>query len=428
MQIHIVQRGETISSIANYYGVSASRIIADNGLSALPNLVVGQALVILFPSTIYTVQRGDTLSRIARNFGTTVTALRQNNPSLILNPTLQPGQQLTIFFSLEKRRSITVNGYAYPHINRTLLRQTLPYLSSLTIFGYGFQENGELIPINDLPLIELAQQDNVAPVMLLSSITEDGSFSGSRASLLFNDVALQDRLLENILETMQRKGYTALDIDFEYIAPADSVGFLEFLENATNTLHAEGYTVQVDLAPKTYADQPGLLYEAHNYSAIGAIVDRVLLMTYEWGYTYSPPMAVAPLNNVRRVVEYAVTEIPISKIMMGIPNYGYDWTLPYEKGTSRATNIGNTTALQLAARYGAEIQFDTVAASPFFNYWDNAGKKHVVWFEDIRSITAKYDLLDEFSLRGTGYWTIMRAFRQNWAFIGAAYNIRKGTA
>lgn len=425
MQIYVVRPGDTIRNIAARFGVSYQRILSDNGLSVGDTLVVGQALLILFPDRIYTVRPGDTLTTIAREEGTSVGTLRRNNPELILNPTLYPGQQLTISFAEEKRRSLTVGGYAYPNINRITLRTTLPYLSRLTIFGYGFTENGNLITISDLPLIEAALSENAAPYMLLSSITENGNFSGERASLLFRNRALQDEVLSAIIETMQRKGYQGLDIDFEYIEPEDAAGFIAFLENAAEKLHAAGYPLHVDLAPKTRRDQPGLLYEAHDYGAIGAIADTVLLMTYEWGYTYGPPLAVAPINQVRRVVEYAVSEIPREKILMGIPNYGYDWTLPYEKG-DRAQNIGVQAAVQLAARYGAEIQFDRGSASPFFYYQDAQRRQHIVWFEDIRSIEAKYQLADEFGLLGTGYWTIMRPFRQNWAFLGAVYNIRKG--
>lgn len=425
MQIYVVRRGDTVRSIASQFGVSYQRILSDNGLSASDTLVVGQALLILFPERVYTVRPRDTLSSIARAEGVSTGDLRRNNPELILNPTIYPGQQLTISFTEEKRRSLTVGGYAYPNINRTTLRTTLPYLSRLTVFGYGFTESGNLISVNDLPLIEAALSENAAPYMLLSSITENGNFSGERASLLFRSPALQETVMDAVISTMQRKGYQGLDIDFEYIPVEDSEGFIRFLEYARTRLHAEGYPLHVDLAPKTRADQPGLLYEAHDYGAIGAIADTVLLMTYEWGYAYGPPLAVAPLNQVRRVVEYAVTEIPTEKILMGIPNYGYDWTLPYEKG-DRATNIGVQYAVRLAARYGAEIQFDRAAASPFFYYRDEAGRRHIVWFEDIRSIEAKYSLLDEFDLLGAGYWTIMRPFRQNWAFLGAVYNIRKG--
>ncbi len=425
MEIYVVRRGDTARSIARRYGLSYQRILSDNGLLPTDTLVVGQALLLLFPETVYTVRSGDSLFSIARRFGTTVGELQRNNPELIRNPTLYPGQVLTISFRTDTRRTLTVSGYAYPNINKATFEQTLPYLSRLTIFGYGFTPEGNLISIRDLPLIEAALSQNVAPYMLLSSITEDGNFSGERASLLFRNRDVQNRVIAAVIDTMQRKGYQGLDVDFEYIPREDSEGFLEFLENATAQLHAAGYPVHVDLAPKTYDDQPGLLYEAHNYSEIGKIVDTVLLMTYEWGYAYGPPLAVAPLDQVRQVVSYAVGEIPREKILMGIPNYGYDWTLPFEKG-DKATNIGNQYAVRLAARYGAEIQFDQRAASPYFRYRDEQGRSHIVWFEDIRSIEAKYALLDEFSLLGSGYWTIMRPFRQNWAFLGAAYNIRKG--
>ena len=146
-------------------------------------------------------------------------------------------------------------------------------------------------------------------------------------------------------------------------------------------------------------------------------------MTYEWGYTYGPPMAVAPLKNVREVAIYGVSEISPEKIFLGIPNYGYDWTLPYEKGKTRAVSIGNEQAVNIARSYGAEIRFDSDAASPYFEYYDGT-QKHIVWFEDARSISGKASLIDELGIYGAGYWNGMRSFTQNWALMSALYNIR----
>lgn len=147
---------------------------------------------------------------------------------------------------------------------------------------------------------------------------------------------------------------------------------------------------------------------------------------YEWGYTYSEPMAVAPLPNVRRVVEFALGEIPAQKLWLGIPNYGYDWTLPYVQGESRARSISNQYAVQLAVRYNAAIQYDTTAQTPWFNYWDEEGKEHEVWFEDARSIQAKLALIPEYGLYGAGYWNLMRPFPQNWLILDSEYTIREG--
>lgn len=137
-------------------------------------------------------------------------------------------------------------------------------------------------------------------------------------------------------------------------------------------------------------------------------------------------MAVAPINQVRRVVEYAVTEIPREKIDLGIPNYGYDWKLPFERGVSRAVTIGNVEAVRIAVANGVPIQFDTLAQSPYFNYISQEdGSLHEVWFEDVRSLQAKFDLIKEFNLRGCGYWQIMDWFRANWLLLAENFYVQK---
>mgnify|MGYP001323115949 CR=1 FL=1 len=425
MQIYVVQSGDTITGIARMYNVSPRKIVTDNGILNPNVLVVGQALLIQFPDVVHTVRPGETLTQIAAKYNTSVLTLYQNNFYLTTAPSLVAGEQITISYQGEKQGEVSVNGYAYPYIDRNVLLRTLPFLTMLTIFGYGFTDDGNLIEIDDQPLIEMARQFQVAPIMLLSSVTESGSFSTELASLLFNNIAVQNRVIDNVITKMHEKGYLGLDVDFEYVQATDADAFIAFLENITSRLNAEGFTVNVDLAPKVSATQTGLLYEAHDYARIGAVANTVLLMTYEYGYTFGPPMAVAPVNQVKRVVEYAVTVIPTQKIFMGIPNYGYIWRLPYERGTTVAASLGNQFAVQLAARQHTEIFFDETAQSPYFYFMDRTGHANVVWFEDVRSIQAKWQVIAGHSLLGAGYWNIMRPFAQNWNFINAMFNIRK---
>ena len=179
-----------------------------------------------------------------------------------------------------------------------------------------------------------------------------------------------------------------------------------------NFLSGYGKQVIVALAPKTRADQPGVHYEGHDYRLLGEAADALLLMTYEWGYTYGPPLPVSPLPSMRRVLDYAVTEIDPSKLFLGISNYGYDFTLPYVAGESRAQSLSTKEAVDLAVRVGAEIQYDETAMAPFFFYTE-AGVQHQVYFEDARSIRAKLLLLPEYGLRGALYWNLMRRNEQN---------------
>ena len=308
-------------------------------------------------------------------------------------------------------------------IGQREIQALLPYLTYLTPFTYGITSQGKLIPPDDSTLISTALQSGTAPLLHLSTLAEEGGFSNELASLVLNDMAVQDALIDNLEETVLERGYQGLDVDFEFVFPQGAGAYADFLGRLSAHFNPMGYPVIAALAPKTSADQKGQLYEGHNYRAIGEAVNRAFLMTYEWGYTYGPPMAVAPLPNVQQVVEYALTEIPAEKLWLGIPNYGYDWTLPFVQGESRARSLSSQEAVALAIRYSAEIQYSVQAQSPFFYYTDEGAAAHVVWFEDARSIRAKLALVPRYGLSGVGYWNLMRAFPQNWRVLNALYDI-----
>lgn len=148
-----------------------------------------------------------------------------------------------------------------------------------------------------------------------------------------------------------------------------------------------------------------------------------IYLCLRWGYLFGPPQAVAPIDQVEKVLQYAVTAIPSEKIFMGMPNYGYDWTLPFVQG-SAARSISNVEAVTLAGRVGAEIQYDTKSQAPFFTYYDNKKQQHVVWFDDARSIEARLKLIEKYNLGGVSYWNINNFFLQNWLVLKSMYNIK----
>lgn len=368
---------------------------------------------------IYVVERGDTLYSIAGRFAVPAEKIAFDNQ--IVNPEkLAVGQALLILAPGEEgeyRDGLQVSGYAYTFVEPYILEQAFPAINQMLVFSYGFTFEGELIPPiqDDLWMIEAAWKNGIEPLLVLTPFSE-GTFSNQLIKVLVENKEIQNHLIENVLATVEEKGYAGVDIDFEYILPENRVPYAEFVGNMRNALYPRGYQTTVAIPPKTDAQQKGLLYEGIDYQMLGENADYVFLMTYEWGYAYSEPMAVAPLNKVRQVIEYALTEIPKEKIMMGIPNYGYDWTLPYEKGVTKAIVVGNVEAANLAAEKGAAIQFSEIAQSPSFLY-ESEEKSHEVWFEDVRSIAAKLELAKEYRLRGVGYWNLMRPFRANWLML-----------
>lgn len=428
MIIYTVKQGDTISSIATKNMTTASRIVADNKLTSPDALAVGQSLVIQQPSMTYTVGQGDTLLSVARRFGVSLNDLYRNNPTLGGVDRIYPGQELIVSLDTEKWGSISVNGYAYTNINRELLSGILPYLTYLSIFTYGIKDNGELVILDDEGLIELSKKYGTAPVMVISSLNERGVFSSDTVVQLLSDPELQSTVIDNIARTAEEKGYYGIDADFEYIPSEYAEEYAAFIAAIREKVAPMGMKVFAALSPKTSADQRGLLYEGHDYGLVGEAADSVLLMTYEWGYTYGPAMAVAPLPNVRRVVDYALTEIPPNKITLGVPNYGYDWILPYVQGESKARSLGNDEAVRLAVDRRAEIMFDEDQRAPMFNYYDMVNGrpvKHEVWFENAQSIYETLQIVKENELAGIGIWNIMRTFPQLWLVINSLYDIEK---
>ena len=424
MTIHVVQAGETVGSIASFYGVDPIRLASDNDVPPDGALAVGQTLVIRFPRQLHAVQSGETLSSIARAYGTTVRRLWQNNWALGGESALRPGQVLVISYEGEPLGTAVLNGYAYPYIDPALLDAQLPFLTALAPFTYGINASGGLLPLSDDALLSAARQRGTQPVMHLSTLTENGQFDTSRAALVLTDSAVQDHLISEVHQTILRRGYRGLDVDFEFLPASLAAAYASFLSRLRRLLHSSGRFLWAALAPKTSARQAGLLYEGHNYAAVGAAVDAALLMTYEWGYTAGPPMAVSPLPNVRAVLDYAVTEIPPGKILLGLSNYGYDWPLPFVQGVTRAASISNQYAIQLALRYQIAIQYDETAQAPFFHYTDESGTVHEVWFEDARSLSARLALIAEYGFLGAGIWNLMRPFSQIWLTAASLYTIR----
>lgn len=458
MNIHIVKKGESLYSISKRFGVNINQIITANQLENPNTLVIGQALVIPSPGREYIIQPGDNLWKIAQKYRTTIPAISEanqiSNPrdlfvgqllyipvyyhtvhtgetlwSIALNygmnpstlaeinhistpSTLYVGQILQI---PEKIRPFKeVNAYT-TKLNQNGVQEVKKlgrYLSYLSPFTYSIKEDGSLTELNDSSILNAALSEQIAPLMVVTNFINQDFNSDLVATFLRNS-SIQEIFIQNLLSIMQEKRYFAVNFDFEYIYPEDRENYNTFLRKVVARLHPNGFLVSTALAPKISGDQKGLLYEAHDYATQGKIVDFIILMTYEWGWAGGRPLAIAPINEVKRVLDYAVTVIPRNKIMMGAPLYGRDWKIPWQQGTVART-ISPQAAIGLARKYGANIEYNTTYQSPFFRYTDENGQQHEVWFEDARSAQAKFDVVKNYGLRGISYWVLGIPFPQNW--------------
>jgi len=469
VRIHVVKGGDSIWKLSQQYGVSAGRIIKVNGLENPTHLVIGQSLLIPNPYIQYRVQPGDTIGSIAAKFGITVNEITQINQ--ITNPSnIFQGQRLiipVIFHKVAEQETINdiasrygttvqailhtngitnatrifpgitlripqkskpiidVNGFTniYGQAGGQMVRDVAYDLSFVSPFAYRMKDDGTLEALDDNPTLQAAQSTIVVPIMCITNFspTEAGT---ELAHTILSNSTLVETLITNVIKTMKDKGYRGLNIDFENVSPEDREHYNHFLERAVHRLHREGYFVSSSLAPKTSENQKGLLVEAHDYLAHGKLLDFVVLMTYEWGYRKGPPQAISPLNQIKRVIDYAVSVIPANKIFMGFQIYARDWLLPHVQG-QEAETFDMQEALRRAVQHNAEIKYNETTQSPYFRYTDNQGRTHEVWFEDARSAEAKFELVKNYRLRGVSYWVLGYPFPQNWELLADTFIIRK---
>lgn len=421
--IYTIKKGDTLSAIAKRYNINLEELIRLNGLNRPNDLAIGQNIFLptTTPTTVV-VGRGDTLSKIADRLGVSLESLVRANPQITNPDYILIGQIINI--PPQEKRSIEVNGYAIANISDSVFERTAPYLTYLSIFSYQAREDGGLSRLYEENLIASAREQKVAPNMVVTNIGSSGGFSSEIAHTILTNQEIQNALVSNIISIVSAKNYYGVDIDFEYVYPEERLAYIEFLKAIKEALTPLQKPLSVAVAPKYRDNQQGILYEGHDYRLIGEVADRVIIMTYEWGYLYGEPMAISPLREVESVLSYAITRIPSEKILMGMPNYAYDWRTPWQQGDV-ANTLTNTQALELAIDNGANIMFDTSAQAPYFYYKDDAGNRRVVWFDDARSIDARLDLVSKYNLGGVSYWTVNNFYPVNWSVLSSKFNITK---
>lgn len=420
MFIYTVNPGDSLYFISQKYDVPIETIRLVNDL-AVTNIVPGQALLI--DTDIYTVQPGDSYYAIAQRAYVTVAMLIAANPGVNPNA-IQPGMKI----NLPELPDYNASTFNYFYVSGTqadqaLIRDFAPYTTYYSFFEYHFNTDGSLSELNDLEAIEAAWESRSAPLITITNLTDAG-FSGELASQTLNNASSRQNLINNIMNLVSENRYAGVNIDFEAILPEDRDIFSTFLRELGNRLHNEGLLLTVAVPPITSEDIPW--YEGYDYEAIGSVADLVFLMAYNWHYSASEPGPIAPINEVRNTIEFALEKMDSSKVILGIPLYGYNWKLPYVQG-NLASSISNQNAINLAMNYNASINYSKADESPYFQYVDETGQGHVVWFEDTRSVAAKMELIREYKLAGIGAWQLGLDFPQGPWLLTNFFNIRKVT-
>lgn len=230
-------------------------------------------------------------------------------------------------------------------------------------------------------------------------------------SAMLTNPTIRSKAVENIVALVQRNNYDGVNIDFEFIPSWTKDNFTIFIRELSQKLRARGKMVTISVFPKVGV--PHDLNGAYDYRALAPYIDRMVIMTYDNHWSTGPAGPVAPLPWVEDNIVYALREMPASKILLGIANYGYDWPV----GGGRGQDIAAKKAIELAERKGARVQWDSKSSVPFFYYNNSKGEKHVVWFESSYSLDYKLQLVNKYNLQGVAIWRLGNEEDRFWDII-----------
>jgi spore germination protein len=424
MIIHVVKEGETIQSIADSYGLSAERIILENELQNRTRLAVGEALVILFPDQTYTVKEGDTLGTIADSFGISLIQLLRNNPYLSDREYIYPGETIVISYKESKTYSLSVNGYIYPFVNRNVLKKTLPFLTYLSVFNYEVTAEGDIINQDDNDIIRMAKAYGVAPIMILTISVRDPAEEAKLIHTILTDEAIQDRLLDNLVNLLKEKDYYGVNIHTPYILPEDRAMYDDFIKKFTSRISKEGFKVWSTFIIRIFELLTGTLLSGINYQALGEEAVKISLISYEFGYSVGIPQGAFSMDIIRRFLEFTLKLFSPEKTLYGIRTIGYVWKLPYIPGETKGMAVSYQAAIQLALNNNAVIMYDEITNAAYFEYISE-NDQYEVQFWDARSIDNFVRLVPEFKMDGASVWNVMSFFPQMWLVINSQYDIKR---
>ncbi len=419
MQIYIVKSGDSLYSIAKMFKISLHILMEINGLEKPNDLVVGQAILILEPEIIHTIQPNETLEYISQKYNTSINKLYRNNPSLSARPFLIPGDDLIISYTNNPTSSILVNGFVYPNISRELLTTTLPYLTYISPFTYSFSAYGDLKPLRDDFILRRSMEYNVLPLMTLSPIDDDGKFVSELTEKLLNNNNAQEKLISQILTTIQNKKYSGIILNFEQIPIQSRNLYISLIQNMQKLLNENGYTLYIALDPNNMVDAN------QYYTALGEFSNGIIIMTYGIEITQTSSITISSIQKIEDIIKYITSLIPANKVILGIPNHGYGWrTMQNNNNMPQPRIIGNQEAIQIAISQNAAIMFDEKSQYPYFYYYIN-NQRFEVWFQDARSAIAKFNLIKKYNLAGISYWTLMKKSHQTWQALNATFEIKQ---
>ncbi len=296
-------------------------------------------------------------------------------------------------------------------------------IDEISPFWYGMTASGALAPRTGAPNADLVAAAHEAGILVLPTISN--SFDPARVHTVLNNDTIRSQHVQAIVFEVISQNYDGIDIDYENLLASDRELFSQFLAELAVALQQYNRLLSVAVQAKTgdAFDWDGV--GAHDYAAIAGVADEVRIMTYGWCWRTgcvgsSPPGPIAPVFWIRDVMSYARGRIPPSRLIMGIPLYGYDWWPvddPDSPLNGRALNWQQVQDLR--QQYEPQVQWwESEARGAVQEHWFRYGNGHQVVYADRDSVGVRWQVAQEYQAAGVALWYLGSDDPAIWDFLG----------
>ncbi len=282
-------------------------------------------------------------------------------------------------------------------------------IDEISPFWYATDSSGRLYGTRNDELVRIAHENNILIIPTIHNISDPSSV----VTVLTNPQR-RARHIQNIVDEVLARNYDGIDIDYESLDSSLREEYSAFIKELAEALHAQGkmLTVAAHAKDKDYGGLGGY----QDWAEIGQFVDRLRIMTYDYSWRGSGPGPVAPLYWVQSVAEYARSVVDPTKVVIGVPFYGYDWppggrarALPWRDIEDLIEEQSLTVNLMQRSAQGRVDE-------SYFYYRSSQGTR-TVWFMTDSGLESKIDTIQSMDLAGLAIWQLGYEKPEYWEVI-----------
>ncbi len=253
----------------------------------------------------------------------------------------------------------------------------------------------------DIRGIEIIKASKVPVIAVLSNFSGD-DFNGIPLHRIFNDPRKKEKLINDIIKTIQQNHFAGVNIDFEELIEQSDEPMFSFMKQLYERMHPLGLQVTQDIPP---------FNPDFNLKELSAYNDYIFLMAYDEHNSNSTPGPISSQQYIEAAMDEAIKVVPPNKLVLAIAGYGYDWP----KGNT-AADVSYAEALSIAGESEGKVVFDTGTYNLSYTYTDENGKEHNVWFTDAITNFNTMRFATEYGAAGVAIWRLGQEDSRLWTF------------